>query len=74
METRGVARLPTGWLIPQLSESMMNVSKSGFSSDTSASTKSSMVGRLCSIPVQHRRDRDQRGRDSLQTPAGFRGF
>lgn len=35
----------------QLSESMMKVSKFGLSSDTSASTKSSMVGRLCSIPV-----------------------
>lgn len=29
----------------------MKVSKSGWSSDTSASTKSSVVGRLCSIPA-----------------------
>lgn len=29
---------------------MMKVSKLGLSSDTSASTRSSMVGRLCSIP------------------------
>lgn len=29
----------------------MKVSKFGLSSDTSASTKSSIVGRLCSIPV-----------------------
>lgn len=36
----------------QLSESMMKVSKFGLCSDTSASTKSSMVGRLCSIPVE----------------------
>lgn len=36
----------------QLSESMMKVSKFGLSSDTSASTKSSMEGRLCSIPVE----------------------
>lgn len=36
---------------PQLSESMMKVSKLGSSSDTRASTRSSKVGRLCSIPV-----------------------
>ena len=39
--------------VAQLSESMMKVSKFGLSSDTSASTKSSMVGCLCSIPVTH---------------------
>lgn len=38
---------------PQPSESMMKVSKFGLSSDTSASTKSPMVGRLCSMPVTH---------------------
>ena len=42
--------MPT-WGIFQLSESIMKVSKLGLSSDTSASTKSSMVGRLCSIPA-----------------------
>lgn len=42
---------PAASLASQLSESMMKVSKFGSSSDTSASTKSSKVGRLCSIPV-----------------------
>lgn len=43
--------------LSQLSESMMKVSKSGLSSDTSASTKSSTVGRLCSIPIAQEHNR-----------------
>jgi len=48
---KSVSMAPGG--IVQLSESMRKVSKFRLSSDTSASTKSSMVGCLCSIPVTH---------------------
>lgn len=43
----------------QFSESMIKVSKFGFSSDTRASTKSSTVGRLCSIPVTQQTQQTQ---------------